>query len=255
MPFFTDLNEAQRYARNRPYFHPIAIGRAKDTAGIDRTLPLALDIACGTGQSTTALKSIASRVVGIDISFNMLINARREQRIHYAQGQAESLPFKSGAVPILSTALAFHWFQRDRFLSEAWRVLSAGGLLLVYNNGFTGIMREEPTFQQWSRGVYQDHFPTPARDSTPLTPEEAASLGFVLLDAERYENDVRFTPEELAAYLATQTNVMAAVEQGWESPESAWQWLQEQVRPYFPGPKATFVFVTRAWYLRKVGVR
>lgn len=251
MPFFTDLSEAERYAQNRPYFHPLAISRAKEAAGLERTVPLALDVACGTGQSSAALTSIAERVIGMDISWNMLANAVGNERIRYVRARAEAIPFQSGSVPAMSTALAFHWFDREQFLHEAWRVLSAEGLLLVYSNGFMGIMREDPAFQNWSRGVYPERFPTPPRDSNPLTPEEAAGSGFAFIEEDIYENEVSFTPEELVAYLATQTNVAAAIDQGRESLESATQWLLDQVRPYFANTNATFVFRTRAWYLRK----
>ena len=84
---------------------------------------------------------------------------------------------------------------------------------------------------------------------------EAARSGFVFIEEDRYENEVSFTSEELVAYLTTQTNVVAAVEVGRESFESANQWLLEQVRPFFAKASATFVFVTRAWYLRKEAVR
>ena len=251
MPFFTESNEAERYARNRPYFHPLAIARAKEAMGIGTAVPLALDVACGTGLSTTALLSIAERVIGMDISFNMLSNAQRDRRIRYVQARAESIPLPDSSLPILTTALAFHWFDRDSFLGEAWRVLGDEGLLLVYTNGFTGAMREDPAFEKWSHEVYPRRFPTPPRDSKPLTEEDAATAGFSLIAEERFENDVRFTPEELVSYLCTQTNVAAAIRQGRESIESAGQSLLEQVRPFFSGAAATFVFVTRAWYLRK----
>ena len=225
MPFFTGLTEAERYAKSRPFFHPLAIARAKEAAHIGELIPLALDVACGTGHSTAALLSIAERVIGIDISFNMLANARSDERIRYVQAQAESIPIHSGVVPIVTTALAFHWFHRKQFLSEVRRILSDGGLLLVYNNGFTGIMREDPAFRKWSYEVYPEWFPTPPRDSHPLTSKEASGSGFVLIEAERYENEVHFSPETLVAYLTTQTNVVVAIEQGRESIESASQWL------------------------------
>jgi SAM-dependent methyltransferase len=251
MPFFTGSNETERYARNRPYFHPLVITRAKKAMGIRTAVPLALDVACGTGQSTTALLAIAERVIGMDISFNMLANARRDPRVRTIQALAESIPMPDRSLPLLSTALAFHWFDRDQFLGEAWRVLSDEGLLLIYTNGFTGLMRDNPAFQPWSHEVYPRRFPVPPRDSRPFTEEEAARAGFSFIAEERFENDVRFTPEELVAYLCTQTNVAAAIRLGRESIESAIQSLLEQVRPFFSGAAATFVFVTRAWYLRK----
>jgi SAM-dependent methyltransferase len=251
MPFFSGLNEAARYAQSRPYFHPLAIGRAKEATGLKRDVLLALDVACGTGQSAAALTSIAEQVVGLDISRNMLANAVRNERLRYVQARAEALPFQSGLAPLMSTALAFHWFDRDCFLREAWRVLYPEGWLLIYNNGFTGAMREDPTFKTWSWEVYPARFPTPPRDNQPFTATDAAAAGFELIAQERYENDVSFSRDELVAYLTTQTNVGAAIDQGRESLESASQWLMEQVRPYFSHSKATFVFSTRAWYLKK----
>jgi len=255
MSFFTGLSEAERYAQSRPFFHPLAIARAKEAAGVEGIAPLALDAACGTGQSAAALTSVAERVIGFDISWNMLMNTQGNERVRYVQARAESMPFRSGAAPIMSCALAFHWFDRGRFLREAWRVLKAEGLLLIYNNGFTGIMRDEPAFQHWGQQVYPERFPTPPRNAQPFTRAEAAGAGFDFVKEERYENEVDFTPEALVAYLTTQTNVVAAVEQGRESLESAGQWLIEQVRPFFAKTSAAFIFSTRAWYLRKEVVR
>jgi SAM-dependent methyltransferase len=251
MPFFSKAIEAERYAQNRPYFHPLAIAQAKEATGIDKKVPLALDVACGTGQSSSALKAIAERVIGFDISWNMMANAERDEGVWYVQARSESMPFSSGSAAVMTCALAFHWFDRDHFLREAWRVLGVEGLLLIYNNGFTGIMRENLAFQNWSQNAYPKRFPTPPRDSKPISPEEASDSGFDFIKKERYENEVRFTPEALAAYLTTQTNVVAAVELGRESFTSANRWLLEQVRPFFTESMATFVFATRAWYLRK----
>jgi len=251
MPFFTGLSEAERYAKSRPYFHPFATARAMDSAGIEGTFPLALDVACGTGQSTLALSAIARHVIGLDISWNMLANAERNEHLLYVQARAEAMPFPNDLVPVLSCALALHWFDRDQFLREAWRVLSLGGLLLVYTNGFRGIMRENLAFQDWAQVVYPGRYPTPPRDSNPLTPHEATASGFVFIGEEHYENDVIFTPEELVAYLTTQTNVAATIGAGRESLETANHWLLEQVRPFFVGASATFVFSSRAWYLKK----
>lgn len=255
MPFFTDLSEAERYAQSRPFFHPLAIARAKEALSIEGTVPLALDVGCGTGQSAAALMSIADRVIGLDISRNMLANAKHDKRLRYVMARAESIPFQSDSMPVISSALAFHWFNRNEFLRESWRVLSAQGLLLLYNNGFRGIMRENSAFHNWGPEVYLKRFPTPPRDSKPLTPEQAAQSGFEFIAEDRYENDVSFTPEELVVYLTTQTNVVAAVEQGRDSLESAYRWLLDQVGSFFTRPHTTFVFGTRAWYLRKKAAR
>ena len=251
MSFFTGIGEASRYARSRPYFHPLVIARAKEVLGIQGRVPVALDVACGTGQSTIALASIAEKVIGFDISPNMLANLVRNDQVEYAQARAEQLPFLDGSVALTTCALAFHWFDRDRVLGEVWRVLDTLGKFLVYNNGFTGIMREDPSFQDWAQKEYPKRFPVPPRNSQPITREEATSKGFTLIKEERFENEIRFNAKELVAYLTTQTNVVAAVREGRVSLQSADKWLLEQVTPYFSAEKATFVFVTRAWFLTK----
>lgn len=251
MSYFTDLNEAERYAASRPYFHPLAIERARQAFGIERRLPRAVDIACGTGQSAAALLAIAETVVACDISRHMLQNAKRDAGIRYVQARAESMPLRSESASMMSCALAFHWFERSSFLGEAWRVLEGGGPLLIYNNGFTGVMRGALAFEEFSQQRYPERFPTPPRDSRPFTEQDALDSRFVWLGQERYENDIHFTPEQLVAYLATQTNVAAAIKGGRENLESATRWLLAQVRPFFSGTNGAFVFVTRAWYLRK----
>lgn len=251
MAFFSDMNEAKHYAQSRPYFHPIAIERARDVYGISANYPLAVDAACGTGQSTQALTAIADRVIGFDISKGMLAATRRNFRTYYLQARAESMPLPNGSVPMMTTALAFHWFDRDRFLREARRVLTVDGKLFIYNNGFTGIMRSNPAFRGWGSEVYAQRYPAPPRDSRPITEEAATRAGLILLREESYENEVSFTPEQLVAYLCTQTNVIAALEQNRESLDSATKWLLAQIHPYFVDSRATFVFRTRAWYLQK----
>ncbi len=255
LPFFTDLREAQRYSKSRPYFHPLAIERARKAIDLHGALPLVVDVACGTGQSTKALGALADRVIGLDISMNMLAVAERNEASRYLQARAEEMPFPSGSIPLISCALAFHWFDRDQFFTESWRVLTGDGWLIIYNNGFKGIMRENPSFKDWGWEVYGKRFPTPPRDNSPLTKDAARRFGFRLVGEESYENEIVFAPEELAAYLSTQTNVVAALDSGRETLESAQSWLLDQVSSFFGNSTATFVFGTKAWYLKKQAAR
>lgn len=251
MKFFDDPGEAERYAQSRPYFHQLAIERAARAIGLEGKVPMAVDIACGTGLSSRALTSIAEQVVGLDVSWHMISRAEPHEQVQYTLSMAEALPIKSGSIPLISCALAFHWFERDRFLENCQRVLEPGGWLMIYNNGFTGKMKENPDFSIWSGTIYPERFPTPARNSEPITREAAAAAGFELSGEEAYENEVVFTPEALAGYLCTQTNVAAGIREGRETAESARGWVLAGIRPYFPGEEGTFIFSTRAWYLQK----
>ena len=118
------------------------IEKIRDFLGLREPVPLALDVACGTGQSTLALKEVASQVVGTDTSREMLDRAPREPGVQYVEASAEDLPFADGSFRLVTVALALHWFERSRFLTEASRVLNPGGWLIIYDNGFFGEMRK-----------------------------------------------------------------------------------------------------------------
>jgi hypothetical protein len=147
--------------------------------------------------------------------------------------------------------MAYHWFNQERFLAEAKRLLRGESWLVIYNNGFTGRMKENESFEEWVREVYLKRYATPPRNWTPLTPESAKDFKFASFHEESYQNEVKFTPDELAAYLTTQSNVISAVEQGEETIEDVYRWLVSQTQPYFISEEAVFVFDGYIWYLQK----
>jgi ubiquinone/menaquinone biosynthesis C-methylase UbiE len=212
----------------------------------------ALDVGCGTGQSTVALTAVARQVIGTDASFAMLSQAPCADGINYLQAPAESLPLSDNSIQLLTVSLAFHWFDRTRFLYEARRVLEPAAWLVIYNNGFFGTMKENPQYEQWNRSHYLQRYPTPSRHNHPLSQQDAQQHGFHFVHQEGYSNEVLFTVEELASYLTTQSNVIAAVEQGAQSIEEAYDWLISQLLPMFSTETATFPFGGSIWYLQKL---
>jgi len=252
MNFFAHKSAVERYAQHRPYFHPLVIEKIKSYLDLETPVERALDVGCGTGQSTTALKEIAKSVSGIDVSEEMLGLATQQPGIEYCNASAEDLSmFDDGTFDLITASMAIHWFDHKRFLSEANRGLKIGGWLLPYTNGFHGQMKENKSFELWSSEIYPDLYPIPPRNATPLTTEMANEFGFSSFHMEKFQNEVQFTAEELSAYLTTQSNVIAVVEQGTELIEDVYPWLVSQTEPYFHSTKATFLFGGRIWYLQK----
>jgi ubiquinone/menaquinone biosynthesis C-methylase UbiE len=251
MNFFVHKSVAERYAKYRPYFQPLVIEKIKAYLNLQESIGFALDVGCGSGQSTVALKEIADPVVGLDISAEMLDFAEKNPGIYYIRAAAERLAIKGNSSALLTTSLAYHWFDPERFFAEARRVLKDGAWLIISNNGFRGQMKKKPEFEQWIRQVYEKHYPTPPRNSAPMTAEFAQQHGFNFPYQEEYQNEVQFTVEELAAYLITQSNVIAATEQGNEKVEDVYHWLITQTRTFFKSEKATFPFSGFIWYLQK----
>lgn len=252
MTYFEGREAARRYARHRPDVHTTVVRSIRVTLGPPVPATRALDVGCGTGQSTRALAEIAERVIGVDISRGMLAEAREEggERVGYLPAAAERLPFASGAFDLVATGLAYHWFDQTRFLGEARRVLTPVGWLVVYDSGFRGEMRENPRFADWARERYPARYPAPPRNRPNPAPQAAGGHGFRLVEQERFANEVPFTVDGLVGYLLTQSNVVAAVGRGRESLDDARAWLTREVEPLVPVAGGTFAFAGSVWYLR-----
>lgn len=252
MNFFGPASAAERYARGRPFFHPLVAGRVKEFFGLGEPLPRALDVGCGTGLSTAALRELAAEVVGVDASAAMLSHAARREGVAYVLADAERLPFGAGAFDLLTVSQVLHWLDRAKFFAEARRVLTARGRLVVYDNYFAGGPEGDAEFLRWHRESYLARYPSPHRARVNLNAEETAAEGFRLLAHESLPNEVVFSVEGLADYLVTQSNVIAAVEGGREAAGEARRWIVETAGPLFGGEaEKLFLFHAPVWYMER----
>ncbi len=254
MNYFAHTTAAERYAKGRPYFHPIVIEKVKGFLGLETPLSHALDVACGTGQSTRALATIADHVTGIDSSEEMLAFAKQENTaspVTFLQSPAEVLPFDDNTFDLITVSLAFHWFERGKFLSEASRVLKSNGWLIVYDNNFAAIMKENSDFEPFFHEAYPARYPPPARNNQPITKENLEPFGFIKVSSESYSNEVTFTVASLVNYLMTHSNVITKVEQGTESSEEAQRWLTKLITKFLPNGQGTFTFQGGIVYMQK----
>jgi ubiquinone/menaquinone biosynthesis C-methylase UbiE len=102
-----------------------------------------LDIGTGPGRLLFALRKRFpdAELVGVDVSAAMVAQARRNVR-RYGSGAgidvrlagANELPFAEGTFDrVVSTGSIHHWKDPVGALSEAYRVLRAGGYALIYD--------------------------------------------------------------------------------------------------------------------------
>ncbi len=250
MNYFAHPTAAERYAKDRPYFHPLVIEQIRAHLQLARPVPVGLDVACGTGMSTLALTEIAESVIAADIAPAMLAQAPTHPRIRYLQAPAEQLPLPDHSADLITVSLAFHWLDRTRFLAEAHRLLRPEGTLVIYWRGFHGKMKENPDFARWHEQVYLSRYPTPPRNDQPFTVEDARRHHFLFAPRAGYTDEVIYTPEQFARQTITHSNVIAKVEQGRETLEDVSAWIVESVRPFFTGPTGTFLYGGDIWYLQ-----
>lgn len=253
MSFFAYQRVAEGYANDRPKYHPLIMQKIQQELKLEAGVAHALDIGCGSGLSTTALKELADEVTGIDSSAEMIAVAqsRRQDRITYLQSAAEQLPFHDQAFDLITVAGAINWIDRARFLPEARRVLKPEGWLIIYDNTITDQMRENPEYTRWYHEQYLGKFPKPPRDEAPLTSSECEANHFKLMNSEDYSNDVELTCEEYIAFILTQSNVIAAVDMGSEEIGEARSWMRSTLASVIPQPKGTFQFGGYIWYLQR----
>lgn len=252
MNYFGHSTAAERYAKGRPFFHPLVIGRVREFLSLAEPLPRGLDVCCGTGLSSLALKELAGEVLGVDISAEMLALAPRGAGLSFCAASAEKLPLADASFDILTVCQALHWLDKRKFLAEARRVLRAGGWLVVYDDYMTGRMAESEGFRPWFKEKYVGRFPAPPRDRVSFADGEPESVGFRLGLGERFENAISFSPGGLIDFLTSQSNVIAAVEGGGGEIGEVRAWLADNIGPFFEGlAEAHFIFEAAVWCLQR----
>lgn len=169
------MNDASPVAVNHHADHPgfsgvtgvlfglmfMLVGRAKaklaarvaDVSPADHVV----DVGCGPGTAARVAARCGARVTGVDPSSAMLRVARYVTRtradISWCEGAAERLPVADGAATVVwALATVHHWQDVDKGVSEAHRVLAAGGRLVAIERqspvGATGLASHGWTEQQ-----------------------------------------------------------------------------------------------------------
>ena len=254
MSFFAFQRVAEGYAGHRPYYHPLVMDKIRQHLNLKDKCNQALDVGCGTGLSTIALKELAENVVGIDGSAEMIAvaNTYSDEQITYRHAPAEELPFDEESFDLITVCGAINWIDRARFFPEAKRVLKEQGWVILYDNFITDYMRENDAYTQWYQEQFLSRYPKPPRDETPLTPSECEGYGFHF-SQEEYTNELSWSREAYIEYMLTQSNIIGAVDMGDEFLSVAREWMHATLTPIVPdGKKGTFLFGGYIWYMQRV---
>jgi SAM-dependent methyltransferase len=238
---FNSQEAAARYAGNRPQSHRRVLALVESILGAALPVERALDVGCGTGHSTVALLPLARAVVGLDSSRFMLAQAGGDPAIEYRCGYAEALPFARGSFDLLTVCSAYHWFDQEKFLHEAARVLRGGGWLALYKVGSTGRIADNAQFDTWKREVFRTRYPKAQRNDAVLTEERAVGFGFHDVAREGLTHCVRHTLDEYVDNLLTHSSLIGAMDRGQESVAETRRWLHQELRPFFTEGSAEFL--------------
>lgn len=134
-----------------------------------------LDLGCGAGTEVGFLAGLGATAVGVDLSFEALRIATREQRSgRFARADVQRLPFASGSFDAALDRGCLHYLPPDaraRYAAEVARVLRPGGRFLlraclraagVRNDLDERVLRS--IFAGWRvRSIVSDEIPTDSR--------------------------------------------------------------------------------------------
>jgi trans-aconitate 2-methyltransferase len=181
---------------------------------------LVLDVGCGTGRLTERVieRVPHGRVIGIDLSANMLGVAREYLRPRYGsrvalvRATATALPVSGVADAIFSTA-TFHWIRDHRLLFQnLFAALKPGGRLVAQCGGGPNVRRlndralslmHEPEFEPWF-----DAWSDPWNYAeAAVTGERLTETGFV--DVETNVEPTPVVQPDAGAFHVFVTNVIA----------------------------------------------
>ncbi len=95
-----------------------------------------LDLGTGTGSLGRGFAGRGCRVVGLDLSTDLIAEARAQDDAAglasaYLAGSAERVGLADGAFDIVAAGQCWHWFDRPAAAREARRLLKPGGRLVI----------------------------------------------------------------------------------------------------------------------------
>ena len=145
-----------------------------------------LDIGTGTGQLLVSLADIFpwARIVGLDLSPDMLAKARQKEfgntDVELVEASVYEMPFENDRFDVVTNTISSHFYvEFDRALSEIHRVLKPGGVLIMASLG-NGPLRFVPGLREINPG------PTDAVYRAPQVQRRALEqAGFEVIDIER----------------------------------------------------------------------
>src|SRR6187401_2219200 len=155
-------SHAAGYAAYRPTYPPELVTFLADTSP---ATSIAIDCGCGTGQLSIPLAGRFDRVVALDASAAQIASAPAHPRVEYRVAGAEATGEPRGSADLVTVAQAAHWFDLDRFYTEARRVLRRGGILALISYGVVETDGDiDQAVQHFYRDVIGPYWPPERRD-------------------------------------------------------------------------------------------
>ena len=243
---------AQGY-KERPFLHKQVIERCQ--SDISRELfSNGLDVGCGAGLSSKALKQICEHVTGIDISQEMIAVAREvcgdSQEYDFFVSSAEEIPPAKEKYDIVTAAGVIQWINRENFLRNLRKIISKRGYILIYDFCISDRMKDSETYSEWWHNAYLKKFPKPFRNESVWTRQDVEPYQFSMIDQVQYEMEYQFDMESFIKFMMIQSNVNAKIEGEGRNIEEVRKWFEQSLKSVFHNRQKTAIFTGYSWYMK-----
>jgi SAM-dependent methyltransferase len=179
-------------------------------------------------------RGIGSRVLGVDPSPAMIRRAKSDvAEASFLLAAAESLPMRSGRIGLITAAGSVNYADIPGFFSEATRVLSSEGLLVVYDFASGRRSAQCPELDPWYSEILQ-RWPKPSEGVQEVSRATFESSSMHLVAHETFAVSISLDLDEYLSYLMTESNVGVAARSGVALNEIR-SWCEEGLRQFFQG--------------------
>ncbi len=241
---------------NRPWLHKSVIEQMKKDLGLDYAFSYGtgLDVGCGAGLSTKALRLICHKVTGTDIADAMVQVCEElygeDPAYSFYVAKAEETRIPEEKYDIVTAAGCINWVDEKKFMSNMAEVLKDEGVIVIYDFGITDRMVGDDAYTAWYQDEYLKRFPKPPRKENKWTQEDLPQ-GFVMEKQTEYDMEYSFDLEGFVDFMLIQSNVNAKIESGAITAKQARDWMKQSLSPIFGKELKQLIFYGYSWYIIK----
>lgn len=125
-----DKTTAYYYSMYRPPLHQLILAHC---LGTSNKYELGLDIGCGVGHSSIALREFSNQVIGIDPSQAMIEKAMEHPNVQYQLSDGGTLSFDDNSFDLITFAGSLYYAKSQQLLNETIRVCKDDKKIIVYD--------------------------------------------------------------------------------------------------------------------------
>lgn len=252
---FDSRRIAEGYAK-RPWLHKSVMEALKRDLELPEGFRFknGLDVGCGAGLSTKALRLICDKVTGTDIAEAMVEVCKEiyaeDKAFSFYAAKAEETKVPEEKYDIITAAGCINWVDEKAFMENIKEVGAENAVIVIYDFGITDRMAGNSDYTKWYQEEYLARFPKPPRKENVWTQQDLIE-GYVMEKQTKYDMEYDFTLDNFVDFMMIQSNVNSRVESGEISETDARKWMKESLLPIFGDEEKTLIFYGYSWYIRK----